>query len=124
MSEPVVERGRMFRRGSYGQDIVEIAIGAPAPFAAKDALAVVPQDLETGISVRGDRRGHIHLPDSGTDRPPCGEGTPPSNRPLITLILEKVPHNSTHQNEPAGFTLLAPLAPNIRRGRHNGYRQI
>ncbi|MCP1747942.1 hypothetical protein J2R73_009783 [Bradyrhizobium japonicum] len=43
MGEPVEDRGRrMFRRRPYGQDTVEIAIGAPAPFAAKDALAVVP----------------------------------------------------------------------------------
>ena len=43
VGEPVVDRGRrMFRRGPYGQDTVDVAIGAPAPFAAKDALAVVP----------------------------------------------------------------------------------
>ncbi|MCP1875294.1 hypothetical protein J2S83_008686 [Bradyrhizobium japonicum] len=43
MGEPVEDRGRrMFRSRSYGQDTVDVAIGAAAPFAAKDALAVVP----------------------------------------------------------------------------------
>ncbi|WP_456657276.1 hypothetical protein [Bradyrhizobium sp. JR3.5] len=70
MDKPVEDRGRrMLCCGPYDQNTIEIAIGAPAPFAAKDALPVVPEKFETGISMREDRRRHLHLPDSGGSRP-------------------------------------------------------
>ncbi len=46
-----------------------------------------------------------------------------SNRPPTAYSPEKSP-TTTHQNEPASFTLLAPLASNIRGCRHKGYGQI
>jgi hypothetical protein len=55
----------MLRGECQHKNVIELAVGDRAPFAAEDALAVLRQDFGTIISLGGDWGGHVHLNDSG-----------------------------------------------------------
>jgi hypothetical protein len=53
----------MLHGGQHGQHGSIIAVGV-AVSSAEDALAVLPQDLETAIPMGAKSRGRFHVPDS------------------------------------------------------------
>ena len=54
----------LLRGGKHGQHVGPAAIGIPAPRAAEDAIAVLPQDLKVATSVCAELRRCAQLPDS------------------------------------------------------------
>jgi hypothetical protein len=49
-------RRRVFLGGKHGEHGVPVAIGGIAPSLTEDALAVLPQHLETTIRISAERR--------------------------------------------------------------------
>jgi hypothetical protein len=55
---------RVLRGGQHGQHGAAVAVGAQAPSSAKDAFAVLPQDLEAVTPLSAERKGWVQLPHS------------------------------------------------------------